>query len=518
MTMAMVADGVELGDQDAMNAWIKGFNSRSFEERGRVLGLSDDEPSAASGRGGRGGKSAPALRLRPVVLAPEEELVEAARGAVLFQRIEKLVSFVGDGRKLTDRGNLKLADGKALVELLGTDDEFDKQFGDQVFRTRSSADLPGVHRTFRLALASGFLERPDVRSVRPGPEVALLDDAPLEALLVLFEMLTEVVGTTRLHDEPDRYGFGWYAEELDHQLPGMLSLLYSSPVPVEIDDIADLLWARLNDRYDLDRLDAHRLEMEEEFVNHDLRRAFDRLGELGLVVKSGVVLRETSRYSTEEVGGTVTLTPLGTWTMHRLLSGTAEVPVGGALASVSADELLRRVADLPDDVGALEVETWMAGHGDEAAALLVGALGAADETGRVVGFQALSLLGPSASKEVARLERDPELSAYATVWQVDAGLCGLDELDAAGDPKRFVRLLYAVLTLWGPDAVAKWLVPVSGAGGVDAGLAAAWQVRLPETETVLSVIGDIYPDKAVAKVARKALFRHRSSGGAAGAT
>ena len=40
-----------------------------------------------------------------------------------------------------------------------------------------------------------------------------------------------------------------------------------------------------------------------------------------------------------------------------------------------------------------------------------------------------------------------------------------------------------------------------------------WRVRLPETETVLAVIGEFCSDKAFAKMARKALFRFRSSGG-----
>jgi hypothetical protein len=163
-------------------------------------------------------------------------------------------------------------------------------------------------------------------------------------------------------------------------------------------------------------------------------------------------------------------------------------------------------------VGVLELRTWVERRGDSAAKLLVDAVVDSDETARLIGFRALTLIGPSASAEVAGLETDPELGSYATVWQVDAGLSSVEALDSAGEPQRFVRLLYAALALWGPDAVAKWLVPVAGSTGLDAALDNAWRVRLPETEVVLSVIGE-HPDKDIAKSARKALFRYRSSRG-----
>ena len=35
---AMIADGIELGDADAVQAWMEGFNARPFEERDQLLG------------------------------------------------------------------------------------------------------------------------------------------------------------------------------------------------------------------------------------------------------------------------------------------------------------------------------------------------------------------------------------------------------------------------------------------------------------------------------------------------
>lgn len=516
LTAAMLADGVELGDQEAMDAWVAEFNARSFEERGHVLGLSDEPSTSTEARREESRRREPAVRLRPVVLAPESELIAAARNSLAVRRIEKLVSFVGAGRTLTDRGNLKVADGKALVALLDTGDPVDEQIGGHMFRTRSSADLPGVDRTFRLAVASGFLEMPTPTSVRPGTAAALLGDGLLAATRLLLEVLVGVVGTTRYRGERDRYGFGWYAEDLDDHLIGMLSLLYDEAEPLEIDALAEMFWQWLLETFDLDLLDDDRLEMQAELVNHDLRRAISRLGELGLTETFGVETHTTRYGSVRETDGTVSLTSLGTWVMQQELSEFADAPVAGLLRSVDADELLRRVADLPEDVAALELEMWVTGHSDTAPVLLVRALRDADEIGRVVGFRALTLIGPAAADEVARLGDDPELAAYAAAWHVDLGLGPVEELDASGDPERFVRQIYAVLTLWGADAVATWVVPVAGRDGVSDALEATWRVRLPETDVVLSVVGEYHPDRAVAKSARTALFRHRSSGGSTG--
>ena len=51
----------------------------------------------------------------------------------------------------------------------------------------------------------------------------------------------------------------------------------------------------------------------------------------------------------------------------------------------------------------------------------------------------------------------------------------------------------------------------AGSAGLPALLDASWRVRRDETEIVLAAIGAEHPDPVVAKAARKALFKHRSS-------
>jgi hypothetical protein len=126
----MQSSGVDVTDQDAVSGFIGGFNELPEQERKRLLPLP--------------GEQAAPLEFPPVRLASEAELAVAADAAPAVERLRRFTSWVGTGRKLTQKGRLTLADGKALVELLGTADAVDPVIGGEVFRTRSSAELPEV--------------------------------------------------------------------------------------------------------------------------------------------------------------------------------------------------------------------------------------------------------------------------------------------------------------------------------------------------------------------------------------
>jgi hypothetical protein len=500
----MIADGVDPTDQEAMDRWMTGFNERSFEERDRVLGPSLERRRRAVDAGAE-----PLTRLPPVVLAPEDEVREAARTAVISRQVRDLVDFVGSGRKLTDKGNLTLADGKALVAVLGTADTVEWQHGEARGSVRSSQNLREVDLVFRLALAAGFLEQPSARSVGVGPEAGLLESEPLEAALV-------EVGLVQHDRGKDHYGFGWYAEDLDEGLTRLLLDLYVETEPLAIDEFTEEFWEDLQDLYDLDDVEEHKLEMHQRLMEFSARRALHRLSALGVLEESGIETVQSQWGGTDEFGGTVTLTPLGTWLVHRMLAAVADVPVAGSLAEVAADELLIRAADLPDDIARVELEVWLRAHGDAAVALLVEALPGANETGRVMAFRALVDVGPPAAEAMARLADDPDLRAYGLMWQVKSGLAEEGVLDAGGDSELLIRTLSALLTLWGPEVMPSWLDTVAGAPDACAAIEETWRVRLPETDAVLATLGSFHPRKDVAKAARRSLFKFRSSGGAPG--
>jgi len=67
-----------------------------------------------------------------VALPDDAEYAASAAESPILKTFAGLAKFVGDGRKLTQTGQLTLADARVLVELLGTGDVMDPDFGDRI--------------------------------------------------------------------------------------------------------------------------------------------------------------------------------------------------------------------------------------------------------------------------------------------------------------------------------------------------------------------------------------------------
>ncbi len=492
---AMANDGVDVTDQAATGEWIQRFNRRSFAERDMTLG-----PSLTGQLGGMLLGAMPAVRR-----APRETLAAAAADTVWWRRVSQLVEYVGAGRPLTDRGNLRIADGKALVSLLDTADRFDPEVAGKVFKTRSTAALSEVDLTYRLAVEAGLLSV-DGRRVGPGRNAEQFLGDRLDGWYALFLCLLQRVGPVQHRWTGDNYGWGWYAEDLDAQLPMLLTDLYRAQAPAALDEMAGGAWERLLDTYDLDDVPADKLDFHRGLVARAVRYAMVRLFELGVVE-----LTEDAQQDPGDVlRGEVRLGELGRYATQRLISRSAEAPILGALAECDATDLLKRAADLPESLARDEIDGWIADHRPDGLRELVAAMVSADDTGRGLAFRALLRIGPDAADAVNRLADDEQLRHYYTLWRVDTLIAKPDET-AASSPEEFIRLLHAVLDIWGANALSAWVAPTAGPDGVDAMLDQCWRVRCTETGPVLAAIGSHHADKAVAKAARKSLFRYNSS-------
>ena len=502
MWSTAMAEGVDLSDEDAIGRWMGDFNSRSLGQRDQILGRLPTP--------GDGLLRAVLGPFPPVVLPTEEELRALAADSALVRRLVAMVEFVGEGRAVTDRGNLKLADGKELVSVLGTDDRPDERIGDKVFKAGSSEELTDVDWVYRIALETQMLTIKG-RKLLPGPNAGWTE-GPLDVAYGALLVMLQLVGPTQHHYRKDHYGFGWYAEELDDQLPPLLLELYRDREPHELDELTGRMWDLLQDEYDLSDVPAAKLEFHRHSVDVALRRALDRLGELGLVEIADEARTPRPHGGIERSGGTVRLAPLGLWAVQRMAARLTDAPIVGALRDGSAAELLRAAGDLADEVARCETDAWVDHHGERAADELCAALPDADETGRGLGFRALLRIGPPAAPAVETLRAQAELADFVTVFRVDTLAASPDEMDRAGDPDGWIRLLHTVVELWGPDAAAAaWAVPAAGDPGIDAMLNTAWRVPGPATGEVLGAVGGHHPDKHIAKAARKALFKFRSA-------
>ncbi len=158
----------ELTEGADLNRIMAEFNALPEEERARITGPMPTAPSLNP--------------LPPITLPATEVLAAEAADARLLGWLRLLVDHVGSGLAITPRGNLKLADGKALNEAMDTGRPWDHIIGDHTYSVRSTVELQELDMVFRVALATGILEHLPARSrVAPGERLDLLDD-PLAAV------------------------------------------------------------------------------------------------------------------------------------------------------------------------------------------------------------------------------------------------------------------------------------------------------------------------------------------------
>ncbi|MDP8932524.1 MAG: hypothetical protein M3O70_29235, partial [Actinomycetota bacterium] len=345
---AMSQEGLDTADPAAIESWIEAFNARSASQRDTALAGAVGVLSSPGG--GR-------PRLRPVALPQPDELEAAARASPALQRLGRFAQYAGEGRPLTQRGNLRLADARELVEILDTHDQVDERIGERVFKTRSSTELPGVDFTFRWARKAGLVKvrANKVSATKAGTRI---DRDPTHALLRALDGLATLGVLSHWYRE-DRYGFGWYAADVDAQMPLWLVDLYDRGAR-EIEDLAAETWELLLDTFDLGGVEPEKLERHRDLVEFGIRRILDRLADLGILAVRGVEEVRADYGRIERRGGAVELTPLGLWAVNQLVAPLAEAPVGGELAALEAIELLERCADLPEDLAGGEVEAWIA--------------------------------------------------------------------------------------------------------------------------------------------------------------
>ncbi|MGW3073094.1 MULTISPECIES: hypothetical protein [unclassified Kitasatospora] len=215
--------------------------------------------------------------------------------------------------------------------------------------------------------------------------------------------------------------------------------------------------------------------------------------------------------------GLVRLTPLGQYGIRQwLLEDGYDAPLVGDLAKGDAAELLRGVCESANVLPEEELRVWTADREPVAAAreLLAAARGT-DGYGplrRMLCVSALNLLGPDAAPAVREVMDDPELGGAARAWLTAQGATDVPVPDRAMALWTVVDTFAAQLLDNGGDAeLLRELITDLPVNGDPAGwFGELWRVDHPYTADVLEAIGELHPDRALAKEARKAAFKARS--------
>ncbi|MEY9990428.1 hypothetical protein ABIE67_002460 [Streptomyces sp. V4I8] len=472
--------------------------------------------------------------LPPVRLHPEAELARDALSTPLLSRATRLARWAGPDTRVDAGGGLVDEQLPAAAEVLGLS-------GDDAAAYASEA--------WRVAVDTGLVEIVDEEAgtVAPGADLALLTGgSPQDVLGVWLSALETVLADASVPDlddlvdavdaggEIDFSALDWDPEAEAEFLDGVLGNLYlltasedgpgDGPVPLPALAASVIVPSDMGEPTNdvLEQVSDAMMRLDDQF------RVLEPVGLVEYQPVDEALMAEAEAEGAEEASaavddtdvsryGMVRLTPLGLYGLRsRLLEAGFDAPAVGDLADKGADALLDGTAVFPQTAAQAETEMWLTRREPLAAAreLLAAARGldAGAPLRRLRCQQALSLVGAEAEPALREVLDDPELGGLARVWLTEAGFSGVP---APSEELVFwltVDTLAAQLAAEGNSDELRGLV--EGLAAQHSGFfAAAWRVDHPATADVLEAMGRLHPDKKVAKEARKAAFKARSSQG-----
>jgi hypothetical protein len=479
--------------QAALEQRMDAFNSLPFEQRrahtDAALAARKPEP----------------VDLMFTYVPPSVADVEAsAAQSKLVDLVERFVEFVATNNvKLTDAGNISMADARKLVAALDTGDVFDQDPTGRPKRTHSSTELRWLTLIDAAATFSGAVERlrTKLRANEAWAELPIAERATrvVHGVLDAGPLRARVAHWDGFHSA--------HREMLDDGIPHWLSQALPAGSFVEYEEIEELAIEVTRARFGMGLLDA----MWPELVASRLSEIFEVLIAAGIVTCDELVTRP-DRFGLAPVivSASVSLTPLGrvamvdpvreagyTFATIDDLTGADGVVVVNAVASGSLDSDAALVDWRPDSSTA------------ERARLLVDAAVAATfPVQRLVAFDLLGQLEPLGDVgPVVREALDTHCSGYAAGFLLERGLATGDEVGAFFDPGPFIDMLHGAIDE--PADLDEIFGQVQEEVFDDL-IDDMWRHDQPETLEVLEALGRHLTDKRRAKAARAAVIKHRS--------
>ncbi|MER5353338.1 hypothetical protein ABT093_23760 [Kitasatospora sp. NPDC002551] len=491
-----------------------------------------------------------AVLVPPVVLPSEPELADRAKAVPMFGWALKLARWTAPHRAVDEFGDLTGPDRAPAARLLGLapeEGDAPEEAVVEAMRAWSLAcDLDLVEIGTTAAGEHVAIPGPDLEPAEEGdPETVLelwltaagivrelaveADSQELEAEAGEQAEEEDVDGLNEVEDARDEaaelldealqvlYETTAFAEPGNETVPlGVLAALLVVPEGEEpsdelLGDITDVMVAldpMLADLAELGVLEYRPIDPElfdEEEEGEDERPAQAEPAELDEA--------ESARF------GLVRLTPLGQYGIRQwLLEDGYDAPLVGDLARGDAAELLRGVSEAANVLPEEELKVWVADREPVAAAreLLAAARGsdAYAPMRRLLCHSALTLLGASAEPSVREVLDDPELGGGARAWLVALGAADVPVPDRAMALWTVVDAFAAQLLDTGgdPDQLRDLVAELPVTDDPVGYFGELWRVEHPYTADVLEAVGELHPDRAVAKEARKAAFKARSQG------
>jgi len=265
-----------------------------------------------------------------------DELAAAATAALLPAKIEALREYLGAGKALTQKGNLKLADGRALVELLDTGDQFDPDHGETTFKTRSTEHLPGLNFLLDLAKTVGAVR---VHRRRMVPVQKWGGRSPVDRAVELAEIVVEH-GPLTLRGSRYRTILDALHELLDDGIVHWLVSLLGYGTAIEFDHIVDAALQVVDAQFGGEERWA---DLVDTLTRQDVSCIFATLEAAGILTWTGKVDIPTQFGDSYSGAGVVELTALGRHVIAELapdagyrLNTVSDLAAGDGAAVIAA--------------------------------------------------------------------------------------------------------------------------------------------------------------------------------------
>jgi hypothetical protein len=492
--------GLDLNADDltpeSLEAAIAGFNELPFEERRRLSRGPSSEFSLSD------------VVVGPVMLPDEDSLRSSALHSPVMQAFGQLADyFAAPGRPLTKSGNLRLADARALVDLLDTGDVYrEKGAGDWHRSTRSATELPTLDHWKWWASEAGVLRQRQGRLVAVEAWRKRVKKDPVSEVLRALTLLA-VAGPLASY----RWWFaGPMIAALDSSLGPLLGRLATSPNGVGYDDV-------LGEWQSMIQMMGVR-EWYPDELEGDFSLLFDVLERAGVVDHREAQAMSELSGPAKRHGGTVALTPLGLrFAVDLLRAQGVTVQVMPEPAAQTVDGLVTLAGDVDADVWWDAALRWLDVQGEESEGLegLLVELERVDDPARLlftleaVPDRAVSRLVPVMRRLALAGDAVPgDLPALAAEWLDRHGQLDVGEIEEEALVRSRIVAL-GRLAVTAPDLVINALTQ-DPTRDMHALVQLIGQVVPAHAVELLEVIGNQHPDKAVAKAARKQLFRTRS--------
>lgn len=474
--MTAARKGIDPSDHEALNAFFaevrEGRHSYDAELLDRLVARQLTEQTER------------AFPQPAVSLPPDSELADAAEASPIVTQLRKLVDWVGDGRALTSTGNLKLADARDLVSVLGTGDVLEWDGGDKTYPVRSSADLPHLAIVFELAKRTRVVRVVKGKLVRVAKAASLVKNA-LELWAAAFDALP----SRGLLVKQSGWAPGYAQlldENLDIVLPDVLNTIYGMPEPIPVVRLAESVWLACIEHAYFD-LEPSTEPLWRDGLALEFRRLLDKLAEIGAVELT--VGPPDPMYSMDLVPENpelppdvqdrirhaldvpsvdlVALTPLATRAVRtRLLREGRVAPLVGDLADAAPAPMLSAlVGHYTAETAAAEISGWLATRGGREAGLPVLLDAIRESPFRTLASDMLEVLVssvPDGDALLRDLRTDPALGPIATRVLIDSGELDFGEVDdrerLLGMTEQFLVLLEAA----GPEGASEALNALPG--------------------------------------------------------